>query len=55
MFIALDGVVEAPDQWHFPYFNDEMGAAVGGQLGAADTILLGRVDLRQLRRGVAGP
>jgi len=42
MFIALDGVVEAPDQWHFPYFNDEMGASVGGQLGAADTILLGR-------------
>ena len=22
-FISLDGVVEAPDQWHFPYFNDE--------------------------------
>ena len=42
LFIALDGVVEAPDEWHFPYFNDEMGAAVGGQLGAADTILLGR-------------
>jgi dihydrofolate reductase len=42
LFIALDGVVEAPDQWHFPYFNDEMGAAVGGQLGSADTILLGR-------------
>lgn len=42
MFIGLDGVVEAPDQWHFPYFNDEMGVAVGGQLGAADTILLGR-------------
>ena len=29
MFISLDGVVEAPDQWHFPYFNEEMGAAVG--------------------------
>ena len=42
LFVALDGVVEAPDQWHFPYFNDQMGAAVGGQLGAADTILLGR-------------
>ncbi len=42
LFVALDGVVEAPDQWHFPYFNDEMGAAVDGQLGAADTILLGR-------------
>jgi len=42
MFVSLDGVVEAPDQWHFPYFNDEMGAAVDAQLGAADTILLGR-------------
>lgn len=42
LFVALDGVVEAPDQWHFPYFNDEMGAAVDGQLGSADTILLGR-------------
>lgn len=42
MFASVDGVVEAPDQWHFPYFNDEMGAAVDGQLGAADTILLGR-------------
>jgi dihydrofolate reductase len=42
LFIALDGVVEAPDQWHFPYFNDEMGAAVGATLGAADTVLFGR-------------
>ena len=42
LFMSLDGVVEAPDQWHFPYFNDEMGAAVDATLGAADTILLGR-------------
>ena len=42
LFISLDGVVEAPDQWHFPYFYDEMGAAVDGMLGASDTILLGR-------------
>jgi dihydrofolate reductase len=42
LFISLDGVVEAPDQWHFPYFNDEMGAAVNATLGAADTILFGR-------------
>jgi dihydrofolate reductase len=42
LFISLDGVVEAPDQWHFPYFNDEMGDAVGAQLGANDTLLLGR-------------
>jgi dihydrofolate reductase len=42
LFISLDGVVEAPDQWHFPYFNDEMGQAVDATLGAADTILFGR-------------
>jgi dihydrofolate reductase len=42
LFISLDGVVEAPDQWHFPYFNDEMGAAVDATLAAADTILFGR-------------
>ncbi|WP_328968000.1 dihydrofolate reductase family protein [Streptomyces sp. NBC_00239] len=42
LFISLDGVVEAPDQWHFPYFNDEMGAAVDATLGRADTLLLGR-------------
>ena len=43
MFISLDGVVEAPDQWHFPYFNEEMGVAVGGMLEQADTMLIGRV------------
>lgn len=42
LFISLDGVVEAPDTWHFPYFNDEMGAAVTAQMDAADTMLLGR-------------
>jgi dihydrofolate reductase len=42
LFISLDGVVEAPDQWHFPYFNEEMGAAVDAQIRAADTMLLGR-------------
>lgn len=42
LFVSLDGVVEAPDQWHFPYFDDEMGAAVGSMLGTSETILLGR-------------
>ncbi|MCI4140742.1 dihydrofolate reductase family protein [Streptomyces sp. MMS20-AI2-20] len=43
VFISLDGVVEAPDQWHFPYFDEEMGAAVGAGLSNADTMLFGRV------------
>lgn len=42
LFISLDGVVEDPHTWHFPYFNDEMGVAVDGVLGRADTLLLGR-------------
>jgi dihydrofolate reductase len=42
LFISLDGVVEEPGEWHFPYFNDEMGEAVGAALATADTLLLGR-------------
>ena len=42
LFISLDGVVEEPGDWHFPYFNDEMGEAVGAVLATADTLLLGR-------------
>ncbi|MGI8334432.1 dihydrofolate reductase family protein [Actinomadura scrupuli] len=42
LFISLDGVVENPQDWHFPYFNDEMGVAVSAQLATADTLLLGR-------------
>ena len=41
-FISLDGVVESPDKWHSPYFNDEMGAAVGEAIAASDSLLLGR-------------
>jgi dihydrofolate reductase len=47
LFISLDGVVEAPDKWHFPYFNDEMGEAVGSQMADADTMLLGRVTYEE--------
>lgn len=42
LFISLDGVVEAPQDWHFPYFNDEMGEAVAAQANAADMMLFGR-------------
>ena len=42
LFISLDGVVEAPQEWHFPYYSDEMGVAVSAQLAAAGTLLLGR-------------
>ncbi|WP_436495116.1 dihydrofolate reductase family protein [Actinokineospora sp. HUAS TT18] len=42
LFVSLDGVAEAPDTWHFPYFNDEMGNAIGAAMANADCMLLGR-------------
>jgi dihydrofolate reductase len=42
LFISLDGVIDGLEDWHFPYFNDEMGAAVDAVLANADTMLLGR-------------
>ena len=47
LFISLDGVVESPQNWHFPYFNDEMGQAVGSQIAATDAMLLGRVTYQE--------
>jgi dihydrofolate reductase len=42
-FISLDGVVESPHKWHFPYFDDQMGAAVDAGFAKADALLMGRV------------
>ncbi|WP_214107202.1 dihydrofolate reductase family protein [Acrocarpospora catenulata] len=41
-FISLDGVVESPDKWHFPYFNDEMGAVIGSGMATSDAMMMGR-------------
>ena len=46
-FVSLDGVMESPGEWHFPYFNDEMGEAVGASMAAADAMLLGRVTYQE--------
>ncbi len=43
LFAALDGVVDPTvGNWHFPYFNDEMGDAVSGTHDT-DVMLFGRV------------
>jgi dihydrofolate reductase len=42
-FVSLDGVVEAPDQWHFPYFDEDMGQEIGAAMGQTDAMLMGRV------------
>jgi dihydrofolate reductase len=45
--VSLDGVVESPEKWHFPYFNDQMGEAIGAAMAASDAMLLGRVTYEE--------
>jgi dihydrofolate reductase len=45
--VSLDGVMESPDKWHFPYFNDEMGEAISAAMAQADAMLLGRVTYEE--------
>jgi dihydrofolate reductase len=46
-FVSLDGVVESPEKWHFGYFNDEMGAAVGAGFETSDALLMGGTNYRE--------
>ena len=47
LFISLDGVTEAPDQWQFDNFDNEMMASLQTHIAAEDTILLGRVTYQE--------
>ena len=42
LFISADGVAEIDPDWHFPYFDENMGRAVGEDFDTADVLLLGR-------------
>jgi dihydrofolate reductase len=42
LFITADGVAEIDPDWHFPYFDENMGRAVGEDYDAADVLLIGR-------------
>jgi hypothetical protein len=42
-FITLDGVMEAPHEWSFPYWNDEIATYKWDELLATDAHLLGRI------------
>ena len=55
MFITLDGVVEAPEKWNPPYYDDEMTQAVMGQIAAAGTSLYGRRSYELFRSVFTGP
>ncbi|MFG3604728.1 dihydrofolate reductase family protein [Micromonospora chersina] len=42
LFISADGVAEIDPDWHFPYFDENMGRAVGEDYDTADVMLIGR-------------
>ena len=42
LFISLDGVVEAPNEWQFDVFDDDMGASIAALSAEEDTLLFGR-------------
>jgi len=42
LFISADGVAEVDPDWHFPYFDEEMGRAVTEDYDSCDVLLLGR-------------
>ena len=43
LFMSLDGVVEAPNEWQFDVMDDDMIAAITSVTEAEDTMLMGRV------------
>jgi dihydrofolate reductase len=42
LFTSADGVAEIDPDWHFPYFDDNMGRAVSEDYDTADVLLIGR-------------
>jgi dihydrofolate reductase len=54
LFVTLDGVVEAPEEWNPPYFNEEMSASVWSMVDASDTTLFGRKSYQRFEAVFAG-
>ena len=45
--VALDGVMESPQEWAFSYSNDEMEEANAAGMADSDAMLLGRVTYQE--------
>lgn len=42
LFTSLDGVVDADDDWQYPYFDEELFAGIAAGWAAAGAALMGR-------------
>jgi dihydrofolate reductase len=47
LFISVDGVVEAPNEWQFDVFDEVMIADITSQMDAEGAMLLGRVTYQE--------
>jgi len=41
-YMTLDGVMEAPEKWQFPYLSKDVAEVIQSQISDVDAILLGR-------------
>jgi dihydrofolate reductase len=55
LFITADGVIEAPEQWNPPYYDDELNQAVLPRLAGAGLHLYGRRSYELFRGVFTGP
>ena len=53
LFVTLDGVMEAPEDWQFPYWSDEGGRGGRRAADARRDPAARAADLRDLRRAQA--
>jgi dihydrofolate reductase len=46
--LSLDGVMELPNTWAFPFMTEEIGMDVASSLSKIDTLLYGRVTYEEM-------
>jgi dihydrofolate reductase len=46
-FLSLDGVMETPQAWHFPFVSPDMMAVTTAHILEADALLLGRATFEE--------
>jgi len=46
-FSSIDGVVDSPQDWHFPYMDEEVMGTIGSSFSGADALLLGRATYQE--------
>ena len=46
-FLSLDGVMEAPQDWHFPFIGPDVMAATSAHIHESEALLLGRTTYEE--------